>query len=244
MVQFPARRSAVNHAAADQREAGPATHRVAAERRVLAQARERLGPHLPFVCGVETDVGVGQMQRIDADSGLAVLIGRFQPFHNGHLALLELALEAAPRVVVVIGSAFQARSPKHPFDWQERAQMIRSAVPESQRRRLLCVPVRDYFDETPTWTISGTTYLFEVDTTKRTAVASSVANTGFASIELQSVPADEGAQVSVAALSMTHEDSQEFHPRIRVRMEGKKNFFGMGKGRDCVIDRQAWDSTY
>ena len=148
MVQFPARRSAVNHAAADQREAGPATHRVAAERRVLAQVRERLGPHLPFVCGVETDVGVAQMQRIDADSGLAVLIGRFQPFHNGHLALLELALEAAPRVVMVIGSAFQARSPKHPFDWQERAQMIRSAVPESQRRRLLCVPVRDYFDET------------------------------------------------------------------------------------------------
>ena len=80
-------------------------------------------------------------------SDAAVVIGRFQPFHNGHLSLVRLALESAPRAVVVIGSAFQARSPKHPFTWQERAEMIRLALPESQRRRLLCVPVRDRFDE-------------------------------------------------------------------------------------------------
>jgi len=77
----------------------------------------------------------------------AVLIGRFQPFHNGHLSLLKLALDAAPHVVVVIGSAFQALSPKHPFSWQERAEMIRHAVPEAERARLRFVPVRDYFDE-------------------------------------------------------------------------------------------------
>jgi len=77
----------------------------------------------------------------------AVVIGRFQPFHDGHLSLVRRALEAAPRVVVVIGSAFQARSPKNPFTWQERAEMIRLALPEAQRRRLHCVPVRDRFDE-------------------------------------------------------------------------------------------------
>ncbi|WP_353506627.1 adenylyltransferase/cytidyltransferase family protein [Variovorax flavidus] len=79
---------------------------------------------------------------------VAVLIGRFQPFHNGHLSLLKLALDTAPRVVVVIGSAFQALSPKHPFSWQDRAEMIRHAVPEADRPRLQFVPVRDYFDET------------------------------------------------------------------------------------------------
>jgi len=78
---------------------------------------------------------------------LAVLIGRFQPFHNGHLSLLKQALVLAPRVVVVIGSAFSARSPKRPFDWQECARMVRGAVPDSERGRILCVPVRDYFDE-------------------------------------------------------------------------------------------------
>jgi bifunctional NMN adenylyltransferase/nudix hydrolase len=83
-----------------------------------------------------------------APHDFAVLIGRFQPFHNGHLSLLKLALDAAPQVVVVIGSAFQALSPKHPFNWQERAEMIRHAVPEAERARLHFVPVRDYFDET------------------------------------------------------------------------------------------------
>lgn len=78
---------------------------------------------------------------------LAVLIGRFQPFHNAHQALLKRALDAAPRVAVVIGSAFQARSPKNPFSWQERAEMIRLALPEADRQRVLCVPMRDHFDD-------------------------------------------------------------------------------------------------
>jgi len=78
---------------------------------------------------------------------VAILIGRFQPFHNAHHALLKKALDAAPRVVVVIGSAFQALSPKNPFSWQERAEMIRLALTEGERQRVLFVPMRDHFDE-------------------------------------------------------------------------------------------------
>ncbi|KWT72266.1 MULTISPECIES: NUDIX domain-containing protein [unclassified Variovorax] len=77
----------------------------------------------------------------------AVLIGRFQPFLNAHHALLRKALDAAPRVVVVIGSAFQARSPKNPFTWQERTEMIRLALAEADRPRVLFVPMRDHVDE-------------------------------------------------------------------------------------------------
>lgn len=78
---------------------------------------------------------------------VAVYIGRFQPFHHGHLALLRRTLDTAPLCVVVIGSAFQARTPKNPFTWQERAEMIRLALPEADRARLVFVPVRDYYDE-------------------------------------------------------------------------------------------------
>jgi len=78
---------------------------------------------------------------------LAVFIGRFQPFHNAHHVLLRKALDAATRVVVVIGSAFQARSPKSPFTWQERAEMIRLSLAEPDRPRVLFVPMRDHFDE-------------------------------------------------------------------------------------------------
>ena len=78
---------------------------------------------------------------------IAVYIGRFQPFHNGHLALLRHALDAAPMVVVVIGSAHQARTPKNPFTWQERVEMIRLALTEAERNRVRFLPVRDHYDE-------------------------------------------------------------------------------------------------
>jgi bifunctional NMN adenylyltransferase/nudix hydrolase len=78
---------------------------------------------------------------------LAVLIGRFQPFHHGHAALLQQALDAAPRVVVVIGSAFQARTPKNPFTWQERAEMIRRSLSTADKERTRFLPIRDYYDE-------------------------------------------------------------------------------------------------
>lgn len=78
---------------------------------------------------------------------VAVFIGRFQPFHNGHLSLLHEALAAAPACIVVIGSAFHARSPRHPFSWQARAEMVRLALPEADRARVHFVPVRDLHDE-------------------------------------------------------------------------------------------------
>src|SRR5688572_12139206 len=77
----------------------------------------------------------------------AVYIGRFQPLHDGHLALLRHALSLAPRCVVVIGSAFQARTPRNPFTWQERAEMVKLALPAADRARLHFLPMRDYYDE-------------------------------------------------------------------------------------------------
>ena len=84
---------------------------------------------------------------MNRNSDLAVLVGRFQPFHDAHLALLRRALAIAPRVVVVVGSAFQARTPKNPFTWTERAEMIRLALPQAERERVTVVPMRDYYDE-------------------------------------------------------------------------------------------------
>ncbi|MGC4062769.1 MAG: bifunctional nicotinamide-nucleotide adenylyltransferase/Nudix hydroxylase [Aquabacterium sp.] len=84
---------------------------------------------------------------IDDKKDLAVLIGRFQPFHNGHAALLQQALDTARRVVVVIGSAFQARTPKNPFTWQERADMIHLTLSGTDKARVTFQPIRDYYDE-------------------------------------------------------------------------------------------------
>lgn len=77
----------------------------------------------------------------------AVLIGRFQPFHNGHAALLAKALETAPKVLVVLGSAFAARNAKNPFGWEERAAMIGCTLDNAQRERVTFLPMRDYYDD-------------------------------------------------------------------------------------------------
>ncbi len=78
---------------------------------------------------------------------LAILIGRFQPVHSGHLALLHHALALARRVVVIAGSAHQARTPRNPFTWQERAAMLQGALAPGDAARLTVLPVRDYYDQ-------------------------------------------------------------------------------------------------
>ncbi|HTD02611.1 MAG TPA: bifunctional nicotinamide-nucleotide adenylyltransferase/Nudix hydroxylase [Undibacterium sp.] len=78
---------------------------------------------------------------------VAILIGRFQPFHNGHAALLERALQSAPEVIVILGSAFHARNPRNPFTWQERAAMIANTLSASDRERVSYIPLRDYYDD-------------------------------------------------------------------------------------------------
>lgn len=77
----------------------------------------------------------------------ALLIGRFEPVHSGHLALLHEALRQAPQVIIVVGSAWQARSPKNPFTWQEREAMLLGALPEADCGRVQVLPVRDYYNE-------------------------------------------------------------------------------------------------
>ena len=81
---------------------------------------------------------------------VAVLIGRFQPFHNGHASLLGQALEVGDRVVLVLGSAGSAPSPRNPFSALEREQMIRRSLSEADNFRLTVVGQRDVWD-TPRW---------------------------------------------------------------------------------------------
>ncbi len=81
-----------------------------------------------------------------AQADVAVVIGRWQLPHLGHLRLFEAALEAAPKVVVVIGSSFRSRDARNPFNWEERRDMILAMLPD-QAERIRFIPVRDYYDD-------------------------------------------------------------------------------------------------
>lgn len=76
-----------------------------------------------------------------------VFIGRFQPFHNGHKAVIDAALEQSHEVVVVVGSSFAARNIRNPFTFQERRAMIEAVYPPGRTdrgTRVKVVPVSDY----------------------------------------------------------------------------------------------------
>ena len=79
-----------------------------------------------------------------------VFIGRFQPFHNGHKAVIDEALKQAKQVVVVVGSSFAARNIRNPFTFEERKAMIDPCYPFFEdQKRVLVVPISDYpYDDT------------------------------------------------------------------------------------------------
>lgn len=55
---------------------------------------------------------------------IAVFIGRFQPFHNGHLYSLRKALEIADRAIVGIGSVQEEGTENNPWGFELRKEMI------------------------------------------------------------------------------------------------------------------------
>jgi bifunctional NMN adenylyltransferase/nudix hydrolase len=64
---------------------------------------------------------------------VAILIGRYEPFHNGHAANAHQAFGLADHVLFLVGSSFQPRTPKNPFQFHERMEMISSTIGESEK---------------------------------------------------------------------------------------------------------------
>lgn len=73
----------------------------------------------------------------------AIVIGRFQPVHFGHQRLIEEALRAAERVIVVVGSDRKPRSVKNPFTFDERERMVRASLRGAEQMRVSVIGVGD-----------------------------------------------------------------------------------------------------
>jgi nicotinamide-nucleotide adenylyltransferase len=57
------------------------------------------------------------------------VVGRFQPLHKGHAALIKAAQERCGEVVVAIGSSQAKPSLRNPFTAQERRAMLAAVFP-------------------------------------------------------------------------------------------------------------------
>ena len=84
-------------------------------------------------------------------SDFAVYIGRFQPFHDGHLACVRHALGLAQHLIVLVGSINRPRTIRDPFGYAERREMIEAALPEALRERVVISGVSDRLYNLPRW---------------------------------------------------------------------------------------------
>ncbi|BFM04333.1 nicotinate-nicotinamide nucleotide adenylyltransferase [Psychrobacter alimentarius] len=80
-----------------------------------------------------------------------VFIGRFQPFHCGHKAVIDEALKRSDEVIMLIGSANLPRSLRNPFSVDERAAMIKDAYSDEEAARIHCVGLDDALYNDTRW---------------------------------------------------------------------------------------------
>ena len=72
-----------------------------------------------------------------------LLIGRFQPFHLGHLEALRFALSKVDRLWLGIGSSNKSPEKENPFSTEERKEMILSSIEESMKNKISVYPIPD-----------------------------------------------------------------------------------------------------
>lgn len=72
-------------------------------------------------------------------------VGRFQPFHLGHLHAIKYVLSQVDEVIIVIGSAQYSHRLDNPFTAGERVTMVRRALDEAKisQSKYWIIPIRD-----------------------------------------------------------------------------------------------------
>ncbi len=74
-----------------------------------------------------------------------LFVGRFQPFHNGHVEVIKRIMKEVDELVIVVGSSQYSHRLDNPFTAGERITMIRKALEEEgiQLPRIWIIPVPD-----------------------------------------------------------------------------------------------------
>ena len=82
---------------------------------------------------------------------IGFLIGRFQPFHLGHLEAIKFALSKVEHLHIGIGSSNKSHEVRNPFTPDERKKMILSSVGDELSTKLSIHYIPDVNDHSK-WT--------------------------------------------------------------------------------------------
>lgn len=86
------------------------------------------------------------MVRKQSSSNAAMVLGRFQPVHLGHIHLFKRALEECRQLIIAVGSSEESRTPENPFTYDERKEMLAQALQAEGIKSFQIVPVPDIGD--------------------------------------------------------------------------------------------------
>jgi len=75
-----------------------------------------------------------------------LLIGRFQPFHLGHLDAVLFGLSRTENLFIGIGSSNKSNESRNPFSAKERREMIISSIEPSIAERIKIFDIPDVGD--------------------------------------------------------------------------------------------------
>jgi len=73
-----------------------------------------------------------------------LLIGRFQPFHKGHVYVVKKVLREVDEIIIGIGSAQLSHTLENPFTAGERLMMIANSLAENGiEKNYYIIPIQD-----------------------------------------------------------------------------------------------------
>ena len=94
-----------------------------------------------------------------------VFIGRFQPLHKGHVAVIEKALTKVEKLIVLIGSSNFNRRVRNPFTFDERKNMftfVDSISKAIADKRIIILPLEDKMYQNQAWLRQAQDIVFDV----------------------------------------------------------------------------------
>ena len=83
--------------------------------------------------------------------GKGIVLGRFQPFHNGHAYLVEQALARFEKVTIAVGSAQDEWTVDNPFSFEERKDMIQQWVAKNGYSGSVDIVGIEDINDPPNW---------------------------------------------------------------------------------------------
>jgi bifunctional NMN adenylyltransferase/nudix hydrolase len=99
-------------------------------------------------------VSIDASRKLNHKYDFLVYIGRFQPFHLGHLHVVEHALNISHKLIIVIGSHNKPIDWKNPWTSSQRIEMIKAALTPEQLTRVHFQVVEDRLYQDKEWQAS------------------------------------------------------------------------------------------